>query len=145
MDERELARTLFNEAWRLLGKESRTPEEDDRLVHMTHASRFHWDNAGDDQQRAIGEWQCARVYATLGRAEPALHHARRCLEYAGRPGVEDWLMASAYESLARAQVVAGDIEAARDSRSRARTLVAAISDPEEQAIVLADIDTLSIP
>ncbi|MFI7597446.1 MerR family transcriptional regulator [Actinoplanes sp. NPDC049681] len=145
IDERELARTLFNRTWTLLGKESRSPEEDERMIHMAHASRYHWDAAGDDQNRAIGEWQCSRVYATLGRAEPALYHARRCLTYAGRPGTDAWLVASAHEGLARAQAVAGDLEAARDSRSRAVALAEAVVDAEDRKIVLADIDTLPIP
>jgi DNA-binding transcriptional MerR regulator len=144
-DERELARTLFNQTWTLIEKESRSPEEDERMIHMAHASRFHWDNVGDDQNRAIGEWQCSRVYATLGRAEPALYHARRCLAHADRPGAEVWLVASAHEGLARAQAVAGDFEAARDSRSRATALVETVTDPEDRKIVLADIDTLPIP
>ncbi|GIF25774.1 hypothetical protein Ate02nite_85040 [Paractinoplanes tereljensis] len=144
-DERELARTLFNHTWTLLEKESRSADEDERMIHTAHASRFHWDNVGDDQNRAVGEWQCSRVYATLGRAEPALYHARRCLGYADRPGMEVWLMASAYEGLARAQAVAGDFEAARDSRSRAVALAETVGDAEDRKIVIADIDTLPIP
>lgn len=144
-EERELARTLFNQTWTLIEKESRSPDEDERMIHMAHASRFHWDNVGDDQNRAIGEWQCSRVYATLGRAEPALYHARRCLDYAGRPGAEAWLEASAYESLARAQAIAGDFEAARDSRRRAVALVETVDDSEDRKTVMADIDTLPIP
>jgi hypothetical protein len=31
------------------------------MVHTAHAPRFHWDNVGDDQNRAIGEWQVSRV------------------------------------------------------------------------------------
>jgi hypothetical protein len=31
------------------------------MILRAHASRFHWDNVGDDQNRAIGEWQCSRV------------------------------------------------------------------------------------
>jgi len=143
-DERALAAQLFNGTWTLLEKESRTPEEDDRLLHMAHASRFHWDNVGDDQNRAIGEWQCSRVYATLGRGEPALFHAQRCLEYATREGVDDWVSASAHEALARAQAVTGDLESARDSRDRALALALAITDAEDRAIVLADIDTLPL-
>jgi len=84
-DERKLAAQLFNDTQALLEKEHRTPEDDDRMVHMAHASRFHGDNVGDDQNRAIGEWQVARVYSVLGRGEPALFHARRCLDYASRP------------------------------------------------------------
>lgn len=145
VDERALASKLFNDTWALLSKEARTPEEDERMIHMAHASRFHWDAVGDDQNRAIGEWQCSRVYATLGHPQPALYHAQRCLHYANRPGSEVWLQASAYEGLARAQAVAGDYEAARDSRSRAVALIETVVDPEDRSIVLADIDTLPIP
>jgi hypothetical protein len=142
--ERALAAQLFNGTWELLQQESRTAEEDDRMVHMAHASRFHWDNAGDDQHRAIGEWQVARVYAVLGRAEPALFHARRCLEYANRPDIADWVLASAHEGLARAQAVAGDVESARDSRATALALLGQIADAEDRKVVADDIDTLPI-
>ncbi|WP_152362974.1 hypothetical protein [Microlunatus speluncae] len=144
-DERALAAQLFNDAWALLEQQSRTADEEDRLVHQAHASRFHWDNAGGDQQRAIGEWQCARVYATLGRAEPALHHARRSISYAGRVGVADWVAASAEEALARGYAVAGERELAQDARDRARALAEAVRDPENREVVLADLDTLPIP
>jgi DNA-binding transcriptional MerR regulator len=76
-DERTLAARLFSDTWKLLEKEDRTPEEVDRMIQMAHASRLHWDNVGDDQNRAIGEWQVARVYSTLGRSEPARFHAHR--------------------------------------------------------------------
>jgi DNA-binding transcriptional MerR regulator len=115
-DERALASQLYNDTWRLLEKETRTPAEDDRMIHSAHASRFHWDNVGDDQNRAIGEWQCSRVYSTLGRGEPALFHARRCLSYA-----------------------------AGDTRDRALALAEALPDPEDRRIVLNDVDTLPIP
>ena len=144
-DERKLAARLFNDTWALLQKEGRTIEEDDRMIHMAHASRFHWDNVGDDQNRATGEWQVARVYSVLGRGEPALFHARRCLEYASRPGADDWLTASAYEGLARAQAISGDPEAARDSRDTALRLLERIADPQDRKVVEGDIDTLPIP
>ena len=144
-DERALAAQLFNDTWSLLEKESRTQAEDDRMLHMAHASRFHWDNVGDDQNRAIGEWQCARVYAVLGRGEPAVFHARRCIEHAQQDGVDDWVLGSAYEGLARALAAAGDAEGARDARDEALAKAQAITDPEDRDIVLADIDTLPIP
>jgi hypothetical protein len=143
--ERGLAAQLFNGTWALLDKESRTPEEDDRMVHMARASRFHWDNVGDDRNRATGEWQVARVYAVLGHGESALFHARRCLDYASRPGAGGWLLASAYEGLARAQAVAGDLESARGSRDTALALLGKITDPEDRKVVADDIATLPIP
>lgn len=144
-DERQLAVQLFGQTWKLLEQEHRTPEEDDRLIHLAHASRLHWDNVGDDQNRAIGEWQVARVYCTLGRSEPALFHARRCVDYATRTGVVEWVRASAYEGLARAQAVAGDLDAARDARDQALVLLEAVTDAEDRAVVAADVETLPIP
>ena len=144
-DERALAAKLFNGTGELLQHESRTAEEEDRMVHIAHASRLQWDKVGHDQNRAIGEWQVARVYAVLGRAEPALFHARRCLEYANRPDTDDWLLASAHEGLARAQAVAGDLESARDSRDTALALLDKIADAEDRKVVAGDIDTLPIP
>jgi hypothetical protein len=64
---------------------------------------------------------------------------------ASRPGHDDWLLASAYEALARAQAVAGDIESARDSRDSTLALLGKIADPEDRKVVAGDIDTLAIP
>jgi hypothetical protein len=143
--ERAVAVSYFNDVWGLLDLAQRTPEQDDRMIHLAHASRLHWDNVGTDQHRAIGEWQCSRVYAVLGRGEPALFHANRALGYAGRAGVEDWVLASAHEGLARAHLAADDVEAAIESRATARQLAEAVADEDDKAVVLADIETLPLP
>ena len=77
-DERLLAAQLFNETWRLLEQEHRTIEDDDRMIHAAHASRCHWGQVPGvtPSHLARGESQVSQVYAMLGRAEPALHHAR---------------------------------------------------------------------
>ena len=36
----------FNQTWQLLDKTVRTEEEDKRMVHAAHASRFHWCEVG---------------------------------------------------------------------------------------------------
>jgi hypothetical protein len=104
-DHRQLGVDLFNEVWRLL----ETREDDDRMLHAAHASRFHWGEADEagPANRARGEWQVSRVYVTLGRAEPALWHAHRCLEHCERAGLGDWDLAYAYEALARAHALCG--------------------------------------
>ena len=68
--ERQLASDLFNLVWTLLEQAGRTTEDDDRMLHAAHASRYHWGQVGGPEQLAIGEWQCARVYSVLGRASP---------------------------------------------------------------------------
>ena len=143
---RRLGVDLFNHVWRLLETEERTVEQEDEMVHAAHASRWHWSrsDASDLPQRlAVGEWQCSRVYAVLGRAEPALHHARRCVALVEAGGLEDWVAASAYEAMARASSVAGDRLAFDKWRERARAATAAIADPEEREVIEGDLATLS--
>src|SRR2546421_610947 len=43
---RRLAVELFNRSWRLLDLPRRTPEQDDELVHVVHASCHHWREIG---------------------------------------------------------------------------------------------------
>ena len=140
--ERRLAARLFNETWTLLEHTDRTPEDDNEMVHMAHASRYHWGQVGEPRNLAIGEWQCSRVYAVLRRAEPALHHARRELELAQRHRLGSFILATAYEALARASAVAGDRGAFEDYRRRAREAAAQIEDPEEREVAEGDIASL---
>jgi hypothetical protein len=144
-ERRRLAVDLFNHAWSLMRLPERTPEQDDELIHAAHASRHHWAEIGTTANLARGEWQVSRVYATLGRAEPALYHAGRCLAYCeGDPdALEDWDLAYAYEALARAHAVAGNAAEARANAERARELGERIADEEDREHLAADLATLS--
>jgi hypothetical protein len=73
-DERLLGTQLFNETWRLMEKESRTRADDDRMIHMAHASRYHWGQVPDvtPAHLARGEWQISRVYTVLEPGPAAL-------------------------------------------------------------------------
>lgn len=150
-DERALAVVLFDHTWELLERRSRTPEETDELVHAAHASRYHWGRVGTAANRARGEWLCARVYATLGRAEPALHHARRCLELveagaagAGQEGFEDWDLASARQALAHAHLAAGEQAEASRWATLARRALAEVEDGEDRAVVEGQLAELGL-
>lgn len=144
---RQLGKDLYNHAWTLLEKADRTPADVDELVLAAHASAFHWSRAGGTLANAArSQWQIARVYSTLGRAEPAHFHARRCLELAEAAtaaGVgEDWDLPAALEGLARAQAVAGDRVAAEATRSRAQEALAGIADPEDRDHIEQDLETI---
>ncbi len=135
--QRRLAGDLFNRSWRLLELENRTPEQDDELVHCVHASCHHWSAVGTPAHRARGEGQCARAYSALGRAEPALHHAQRCLDLAraGGEGFEDWDLASAFEVMARAKLAAGEGAEANEYVRLARQQLEAVADRDDRAVI----------
>jgi DNA-binding transcriptional MerR regulator len=141
---RRLAADLFNKTWTLMEKPDRTPAEDDEMLHMAHASRHHWGELETGARLARGEWQCSRVYTVLGRPEPALHHARRCLELceAEPADLEDWDLPFAYEALARAYAVAGDEAAAAEHVARARDAGEAIAEEDDRMLLEADLATI---
>jgi DNA-binding transcriptional MerR regulator len=145
---RRLGKELYNQTWSLLETADRTPEQDDEMVFTTYASAFHWSKGGGTLANAArSHWQIARVYATLGRGEPALWHARRCVALAeaaqGAGVADDWDLAAALEALARAQAVVGDPAAAAATRERARAALEAIADPEDRQLIEQDLDSIS--
>lgn len=142
LDERRLAADLFNGVWALMETEERTADDDDRMLHMAHASRHHWGRVGTPANLARGEWLCSRVYAVLGRAEPSLHHARRVLELCRQHGLVDWDLAFAHEALARAHALAGDAEAAQEAIRAARAVV--IAGDENRNLLVADLSTVPV-
>ena len=145
LEERRLASELFNHVWTLLDLDERTPEQDDQMVHAAHASRWHWGQVGGPEQQAVGEWQCSRVYAVLGRGSEALHHARRCLELSALDGVDDFVAASAHEAMARALVIVGDYDAARVERNFAYARAVELEDDDDRGVIESDLGTIAIP
>jgi DNA-binding transcriptional MerR regulator len=142
---RSLATALFNHTWSLLEKADRTTDETDEMIHAAHASRYHWGEVGDTIHRARGEWQCSRVYAVLGRGEPALWHARRCVEIVESSDErEDWDAAAAYEAMARAVAVSGDLRGAAEWKAKAETALASITEAEDRELIGQDIATIPL-
>jgi hypothetical protein len=139
---RKIGTDLFNYTWSLLEKKRRSAADNDKMILAAHASRYHWSRVGTARNFSIGEWQLSRVYAVLGRAEPALFHGRRALEIARRNGLGGFYTAYAYEALARAASVA------RQGRERdrylreARRVGATLRDREHRQMLSDDLATI---
>jgi hypothetical protein len=140
--ERQLAVDLFNGTWRLMEADDRTPADDDRMLHMAHASRYHWERSGAAVNLARGEWLCARIYAVLERGEPSLHHARRVLELCHENGIGDWDLAFGHEAVARAYAVSGDRDHARAATEQALACAEDVEDPDDRELLMADLETI---
>jgi DNA-binding transcriptional MerR regulator len=143
--QRQLGVDLYNSTWVLLEKADRTPAETDEMIHRAHASRWHWARVGADVNLARGEWLCSRVYATLGRGEPALWHARRCVEIneaLPAEARESWDLPAAYEAMARASLVAGDSASGALWKAKATTALADISDADDRMPIEQDLAML---
>ena len=128
-----------NGVYGLLDRTDRTPDDDVRMVHMAHATVHHWAQATGSgiANLARGEYLCSHVYAYLGRAEPASHHAGRCISLCDDNGLDDFDRAFAHEAMARALAVAGDLDGARRHVEAARAVP--IANDEDRAICEADL------
>ena len=141
--QRSLAADLFNYSWSLIEKDDRTERETDLMVDAAHASRFFWEAVGEPVNHARGEWQISRAYAVAGRAEPALHHAERCLEICEANGIGGFDLGYAYEAIARAHAVAGEVHRSAEWAEKARALASAIEDEEDRNQLLDDLASIA--
>jgi len=139
---RHFAITLNGRTWELLEKAARSEDEDQMMLHAAHASCYHWLQVGSGVNQQRGEWLIARVYTTLDRPEAALQHAKRCLalteQYAGE--MRDFDRAFAFESVARANAIAGNKDQALKYFRLAEKAGSAISDDEDREIFQQDFD-----
>ena len=131
-EHRALGVELYNKTWELLEEGG----DADELVDTAHASALHWRFAtgATAANRARSHWLCSHVYAGVGRPEPALYHAERCLSVvSSEPGeMEEFDLPVAYEALARANAVAGNVDEARRFIDLGRAETAKIADAEDR-------------
>ncbi len=104
---RRAAVACFNRAWDYLDMKARDSEEEEEMLHLAHASRYHWGLVGTPRNQAVGDWQIARVYAAIGAPELSLQFALSSLTTCEKKHLDD-LVPSALEGVARAYVAAGD-------------------------------------
>jgi ribosomal protein S18 acetylase RimI-like enzyme len=139
---RKLAAELFNGTWTLLEEQDRTPDDDTRMVHMAHASAYHWLQVGTPRNVARSHWLCSHVYSVLGRGEPALYHAQLAHDICAAHGIGDFDLAYAFEALARAHAVAGNRSESDGWLDRARAATADVADAEDRELLLSDLASI---
>jgi hypothetical protein len=140
---RRFAVDCFNGTWDFLDKADRTKQENFDMIHMAHASRFHWGQIGTPLEFARGDWQLSRVYADLGMGKAARVYAQNCLEHCLENGIGDFDLAFAYEALARAYAVTGDQEKLHQSLDLATQAGDKIADEGDRTYFFDQLKTLS--
>ena len=134
---RETAKKCFNETWDYLEKKDRTEEDEQRMLHLVHAARYHRSFVGTDRNFAIGDWQISRVYAVLNEPRLALRFAKSSLERMEKNNLSD-ILCTGYEAMARAYAVAKEYDAARGYIKRARDQLVKSNVDEEDRKIFSD-------
>ena len=135
-----------NRAWKLAEQLSRSPAEDEEMLHSAHAAALHWAKIGTELNNARATMLLAHAHAVLGDGKRALHYARESFAYvSSHHDSPAWEVALAHAVLANAA-------AANDERSlhgthyaRAKSLGGALTDPEESAIFEATFRVIPAP
>jgi tetratricopeptide (TPR) repeat protein len=136
------SKRCFNQAWDLIDKSDRTPEDNEQMLLLSQAALWHWTQRPDctDKNLSIGYWQLSRIYALLGEAENAGKSGQKCLEKT--PAGDPFLMGYAYEALARAEVVAGNLDQAKAHYVKAAAFAEQVTAKDDQELLLKDLKEL---
>lgn len=131
--------SCFNQAWDLIDKAERTPEENEEMIHLVHSSIWHWTKRADceDKNLSIGYWQASRVYVLAGEGANAKKYADLCL--AKTPKEDPFLLGYAYEALARAEANQGHSDQAKAYHEEAANHAEQISDENSREMLLNDL------
>jgi len=133
----KMARQCFNETWNYLDKKDRNANDEQQMLHLAHASRYHWSFVGEPINLATGDWQISRAYAILNQPNLALHFAKSALEICEKNNLQE-LLISANEGMARALATAKDFVSARNYINKAREQLGALTLSEEDRRIYAD-------
>lgn len=132
----------FNRVWTLLEKPNRTPEEDEQMISLAHASLAHWREREDctPQNLSIGYWQLSRVFTVLGRKKSARRYGQHCLDISVNE--PPFFRGYAHEALARAAKLKGAGLEFNLHLKDAKELVDQIEDVEDRKLLQADLAEL---
>jgi hypothetical protein len=136
---RKQAVDLFNFTGTLINKADRTPDEDNLMIHATHASRYHWGIVGTVVNYLRGDWQIAHVYTLLDVPERARHYAQLCLQQCQENHIGDFDLAYAYEGMARARACAGQAAEAQQYYRLAEQAGTQIAEEEDRQMFENDL------
>lgn len=126
--------------WSLIDQSSRTPQENDELLYAAFASCYHWTATGSKVHQQRGEYLIAKTYLSLGNAVETLAHARRCIQLTEEHGaaLKDFDRAYAFECLARALAMNGELAQAQSAYAQAQAAAAAIANEEDRGMFEMD-------
>ena len=141
---RSLAIRAYNAAAELLDQPELDADAAFRALADALASRELWSTIGTPVNLLIGDWQVARALCANGRGDDAVSIMAAAVDTANEMDVDDWLMASLHEGLARALNTTGDIRY-EAVYTFTQSLIEAIVDDDDREIIAAQFADLPEP
>ncbi len=127
-----------NSIWDLVGKDNRSPADDEEMLRRAYSSAYHWQRARGtgpaNEARAL--YMLAKVHLLTGQGARSLHYADLCVAQCAQHGLVDFDLAYAHESRARALRDLGREEEGLAAWAMAKQVP--VVDPEDRDILEAD-------
>lgn len=133
----------FNKTWDNMDKDgSRSNEENMEMLHTAIASLWHWSQREDvtDENLSVGYWQVSRVYCLIGQPNNARRYGQLSLKHA--KDLSPFLKGYAYETLARAEMIANKRYIMLTHLEKAREMLVQIKDDEDRQLLEKDLETI---
>lgn len=133
----------FNKTWEHIDKDgTRSSEESMEMLHTAIASLWHWGQRKDvtPENLSVGYWQVSRVYCLIGQPKNARRYGLLALEKA--KALSPFFKGYAYETLARAEMVADNRVIMRVYLEKAREALEQIEEKEDKEILEKDLETI---
>lgn len=133
----------FNKTWDLMDKDGgRSTEENMEMLHTAIASLWHWTQREDvaPKNLSIGYWQVSRVYCLIRQPNNARRYGLLSLHHA--KGLSPFLQGYAYETLARAEMLADKRFIMKEYLAKAREMLEQIEDEEDRQALAKDLDQI---
>jgi hypothetical protein len=133
----------FNRTWDNMDKDGgRSNEENMEMLHTAIASLWHWSQREDvtHQNLSVGYWQVSRVYCLLGQPNNARRYGMLSLQYARK--LSPFFKGYAYETLARAEMIAKKRVIMLAHLEKAHEMLEQIENEEDKQTLGKDLETI---
>jgi len=141
---KKFAAAAFNHSWDFIDMASRTDDDVRQMLDAAHASSWHWRHRDDatPQNRSIADWQLSRVHALAGNGAMALDYGNLSLVTANETGLPFYI-SYAYEAIARANWVLGNLDDARTALAAAEEQLQLVTVDDEISLLRPDLDDIA--
>jgi len=135
---RRFAVAANNEAWELLERPARSPEETDLMLDAAHAAAWHWRRIGGTLQHLRAQYLLATAHAAAGTGTQAIRHAHAAFASMDAAGAEinAFDRAAVHGSCALAYALLGSADQAQHSREEYRMAAQAIEEASERDLLM---------
>lgn len=132
----------FNKTWEYIEKKDRSHEDDLNMLHTAIASLWHWSQREDATAKnlSVGCWQVSRVFSLMGQPDNARTYGLLSLKHA--EALEPFFKGCAYESLARAEMIAENRVVMKHYLEKAHDMAKQVTDEEDRGVLLKDLETI---